>query len=246
VPGLFSPQEEPPDERPPERASEPRPAYASQPRNPSRNALSARESERAAAFVPSALEERSRVLAQFQALYVLTEEGGDLVVVDQHAASERVEYERLKKALREEKQPAVQALLIPILWNVSLSQAGLLKGRLETLRRLGFLVEEFGEKTFRVTEAPAAVPEGRLQAALNEILAGLEKPGTDPLPLDERILITTACHAAVRAGDLLSSQELAEILKQLSTCENPHTCPHGRPTSLRISRTELDRKFGRT
>ncbi len=186
-----------------------------------------------------------RVLAQFSALYVLAEQTDSLLIVDQHAAAERVLYERFRKALAEHRKPATQPLLIPLLWNVSLSQAETLKDHLETFRTLGFGIELFGETTFRVSETPALVEESRLLEALEGALAALEQKN-DPLLSSEDAIAHAACRAAIKANDRLSASELTELLRQLSECENPHTCPHGRPVSLAFSRAELDKKFGRT
>lgn len=186
-----------------------------------------------------------RVLSQFHALYVIAQQGENLLIVDQHAAAERILYEQFKAALSQNRFVPTQPLLIPLLWNVSLSQAELLKSHSETLQKLGFILELFGEKTFRVIEAPALIPELELKAVMDEILSSLENEKNPSLAVEEKIM-HAACRAAIKANDPLSNQELSELLEQLSRCSNPHTCPHGRPTTLTISRQELDKKFGRT
>ncbi len=192
-----------------------------------------------------AINDAPRVLCQFSALYVLAEHNDSLLIVDQHAAAERVLYERFRAALATRKKPAAQPLLIPLLWNVSLSQAEALKGHLETFRALGFAIEPFGETTFRVTETPSLVEQSRLLEALDGALAALENRN-DPLLSSEDAIAHAACRAAIKANDRLSPRELSELLRQLSECENPHTCPHGRPVALTYTRAELDKKFGRT
>src|SRR5581483_1853805 len=124
------------------------------------------------------------------------------------------------------------------------TEAEIVEGQLETFRKLGYAIESFGERTFRVAEAPAIIPETELKDTLDAILRSLEDRGT-ALAADEKILIMSACRAAVKANDRLSVQELSGLLDHLSGCDNPHTCPHGRPTTIRISRQELDKKFGR-
>jgi DNA mismatch repair protein MutL len=185
-----------------------------------------------------------RVLAQFHALYIVAEDDQGLVLVDQHAASERILYERLKKAALSEESVPTQPLLIPVLWELSRPEAEVVQSQLETFRKLGYLIEAFGEKTFRVTEAPAIIPEPELKDTLDAILRSLEDRGS-AVTADEKILMMSACRAAVKANDRLSVKELSELLVHLSGCDNPHTCPHGRPTTVRISRQELDKKFGR-
>jgi len=207
------------------------------------NAGTAALEESVKTFVPA---EKPKVLAQFNALYVIAEEGENLVIIDQHAASERVFYEKYRNAYASGRSVPAQALLIPFLWNVTHAQAEILKSCLKDFRGLGYALEEFGEKTFRVTETPAILPETELKNTLDEILLALENSGSATLPVDEKIISTSACRAAIKANDRLSVKELSELLEQLSACSNPHTCPHGRPTTVKISRRELDKKFGRT
>lgn len=195
-------------------------------------------------LVQTAFQTQTKALCQFDALYIVAEREGGLLIVDQHAASERVVYERLLDSYKSEGQLPSQPLLIPHLWNVSLPQAELLRERLSALEKLGMILEEFGERTFRLTEAPAGIPEENLQSVLDEILKSLEEE-KDPQIFEERQIIRTACHSAVRAGDRLSKPELDKILEELAHSQNPHTCPHGRPTTLTLSRSELEKKFGR-
>lgn len=186
-----------------------------------------------------------RVLAQFSALYIIAEQGENLVIVDQHAAAERVLYERFRAALTGGQEISAQPLLIPLLWNVSLSQAEILRGQLATFQKLGFAIEPFGETTFRVSEIPALVEESELRGALDATLKALEDD-SDPLLTSDHKIAHMACRAAIKANDRLSNRELSDLLVQLSKCDNPHTCPHGRPITLTLSRPELDKKFGRT
>lgn len=188
-------------------------------------------------------KEDTHVLCQFNALYVIAQRADDLLIVDQHAAAERVLYERLKDSLKEGGVPS-QALLIPYLWNVSLSDAQALRGRILELKNLGYILQEFGETTFRVTEAPAGFPEKDLGDALDELLAALASE-KEPEAFKEAQIIRTACRSAVKANERLDNSTLAKILRDLEACQNPHTCPHGRPTTLVLSRAELDKRFGR-
>lgn len=186
-----------------------------------------------------------RILTQFHSLYIIAEQGENLLIVDQHAAAERILYEKFRNELLSEKGVATQPLLIPFMWNVTFSQAELLKHHIPTLQKLGFILETFGEKTFRITEAPAVIPEAHLKNILDNILSCLEDDKQPALTAEEKIM-HSACRAAVKANDHLSHKELSQLLDDLSRCSNPHTCPHGRPTTLVIARQELDKKFGRT
>lgn len=185
-----------------------------------------------------------KVLAQFQSLYILAEKDHHLIIIDQHAAAERVLYEKFKKCLSKGLPVPTQALLLPLLWNVSSPQAELIRSNLEPLRKLGFFIDDFGEKTFRIQEAPALIPEAELQNGLDEILASLEKELEPSFTAEEKIM-HAACRLAIKANEALSNQELSKLLQELELCSNPHTCPHGRPITLTISKQELDKKFGR-
>ena len=186
----------------------------------------------------------ARTLCQLESIYIVAEKEGGLVIVDQHAASERVVYERLLSQFRSGGKLPAQPLLIPYLWNVSLEHAEALRAHLPELENLGMIFEEFGERTFRLMEAPAGLNENDVQSMLDEILVSLETD-KNPQIFSERQIIRTACHSAVRAGERLANSELDKILNDLALCENPHTCPHGRPTTLTLPRAELDKKFGR-
>ncbi|OGR82021.1 MAG: hypothetical protein A2902_02350 [Elusimicrobia bacterium RIFCSPLOWO2_01_FULL_64_13] len=191
------------------------------------------------------LSDPPRVMSQFQSLYILAEQAGDLLIVDQHAAAERVLYEEFRKAVVSGEPPAAQKLLIPVVWNVTASQAAALRGTLEAFAKLGFRLEEFGPTAFRISEAPASLSENGLGAALDEAVAALEFE-RDPLGTPEEKIMSAACRAAVKANDRLSPRELEALLRELALCENPHTCPHGRPVRLVLTRQELDKRFGRT
>ena len=247
APRMFSdaPERVPP---PAQRVAEPRPSYTAQPPQvfpELQKTVQAALPAAAPMELPSPAAPRPpRVLAQLHALYILAEDDQGLVLVDQHAASERILYERLKKAALSDETVPAQPLLLPVLWSLNRAEAEIVEGQLGTFGKLGYRIEPFGERTFRVAEAPAIIPEPELKDTLDAILRSLEDRGT-ALAADEKILMMSACRAAVKANDRLSVKELSELVQHLSTCDNPHTCPHGRPTTVRITRLELDKKFGR-
>ncbi|MBI2118414.1 MAG: DNA mismatch repair endonuclease MutL [Elusimicrobia bacterium] len=191
------------------------------------------------------IKQPTKVLAQFHSLYILAEQDHHLIIIDQHAAAERILYEKFKQCLSKGLPVPTQVLLLPLLWNLSLPQAELVRGTLESLRKLGFFIEEFGEKTFRIQEAPAMIPESELQKSLDEILSSLEKEQEPNYTVEEKIM-HAACRSAIKANQTLSHPELSKLLAELELCGNRHTCPHGRPITLTISKQELDKKFGRT
>ncbi len=187
-----------------------------------------------------------RVIGQIHNTYIICESGEDLVLVDQHAAHERILFEQLKTAA-EGKLPAVQNLLLPEMMDLGYKEAAILDQLLPELNRFGLVIEPFGGRTYAVKSAPALIADqamGPLVQALIDRLAdigftqGLEKI------LDEcRILM--ACHGALRAHQRLSEKEMTALIRQLTRCENPAYCPHGRPVWIRWSKTALEKLFKR-
>ena len=188
----------------------------------------------------------ARYLGQFQRLYLLLEQETDFIIMDQHAAAERVHYERLL-AKPSGAPVARQALLSPLLWDVSIAQADIVRSYLGDFDALGFTLEPFGTTTFALKEWPAALPDSRkARVFLEETVEALaaERP-TDKVRIHHEIAARAACRAAIMAGDPISPPEVARLLSDLAACERPMTCPHGRPTVIRLSRDELDRRFKR-
>ncbi len=185
------------------------------------------------------------LLGCIQALYWVAESDDGLVLVDQHAASERVLYE----ALLREGTLARQTLVEPVPLRLTGGQRESLRIHSEAVRASGFDVEEFGPETYLVR----AVPSYRGRRARPEALAGLLEELADggrPTTTDglrERTAATIACHAAIRAGDVVDPEELRRVLQALyGLPESSYSCPHGRPILLRFSRSRLDRWFLRT
>ena len=188
-----------------------------------------------------------RYLGQFQRVYLLFELGEELILVDQHAAAERVLYERLLAQVST-RQVTRQRLLSPLIWDVTPAQAETMRSYLSELAAMGFLLEEFGPRSFALKEWPAVLP-GTKQAKrfLEETLEGFqnEKP-TSRTEIQHQIAARAACRAAVMASDAMASREVTQLLEDLSSCEHPMTCPHGRPTHIRLTLAELHRRFRRT
>jgi DNA mismatch repair protein MutL len=167
-----------------------------------------------------------------------------MYLVDQHAAHERVTYERLM-ALRGAGALERQGLLIPQTVELPPAAHALLLGNADALDEWGFTIEDFGA-SLRVRAVPTGLRDGDLAAALLEVadhLAG--RGGSTPEDWREAMLTTLACHSSVRAGQTLSLEEMRELIGQLERCESPRTCPHGRPTMIMLSTTQLERQFGR-
>jgi DNA mismatch repair protein MutL len=185
-----------------------------------------------------------RVVGQVAQTYIVAESPDGMVLIDQHAAHERVTYERLMTQ-RASQAFDQQGLLIPQTLDLPPAAHTLLLGNAELLNQWGFAIEEFG-MSLRVRSVPAGLRENTLSAALLEVAEHLHgRGGSTPEDWREAMLTTLACHSSVRAGQTLSFEEMRQLLTQLEQCAAPRTCPHGRPTMILVSSTQLERQFGR-
>ncbi len=206
-------------------------------------------SEEGAAPAPAAVRRRNlpllRVVGQVGATYIVAEGPSGLYLIDQHAAHERILYERFV-AEHSAHAVATQELLEAIAIEVLPEQMALIEENLNVLHAVGFLVEPFGRNAVRLRGIPALVaggdPVSVLLAVLGEIECG-EMP-TDAT-VEEKLIARVCKQAAVKAGQVLSYAEMEALIRQLEACQSPRTCPHGRPTMLHLSAEELARQFGR-
>ncbi|HUF37078.1 MAG TPA: DNA mismatch repair endonuclease MutL [Anaerolineales bacterium] len=185
-----------------------------------------------------------RLIGQIASAYLVAEGPDGLYLIDQHAAHERVLFERLMGQRRGEI--ASQALLAPEAIDLPPHQSGLVAGQLETLAGLGFEVEQFGGHTFLVRALPALLAGLSPDAALRVLVEDFEEDET-PLGAEQeaRIIARVCKRAAVKAGQVLSTAEQEALLRDLERCDSPRTCPHGRPTMIHLSVDLLERQFGR-
>ena len=181
-----------------------------------------------------------RVIGQAMASYIVAEGPDGLYLIDQHAAHERILFEKVKEQ-RGRQSPEVQGLLEPVTFEVSPREEEVLKSHHDDLTGLGFTLEPFGNRTYLVRAVPALVGKGDWPDVLREVLDGAEGR-TD---WSERAAISLACHGAVRAGQSLSDDAMHELVRQLEKTLSPHTCPHGRPTLIHLSAGQLSKEFGR-
>ncbi|HEY3341830.1 MAG TPA: DNA mismatch repair endonuclease MutL [Anaerolineae bacterium] len=186
-----------------------------------------------------------RILGQLAASYIIAEGPEGLYLIDQHAAHERIMYERMLAA-RERGATASQALLDPAPVDVPAESAHLLEGSLTALHELGFEIDHFGGNTFLVRAVPAEMIQDDIAAALREIVADLEM-GDAPLAKDieARVARRVCKRMAIKAGRVLTYAEMAALVRDLEACDSPRTCPHGRPTMIQIGVPQLEREFGR-
>ena len=175
--------------------------------------------------------------------YLVAESPGAVVLVDQHAAHERVLFDRIVRRL-EQKQPSSQLLLIPHILDVTPGQVAAFQEHEPWLQTLGFEGERFGPHTIRILAAPADMPEGRVERVLDLILTDLLGERTPDGRLRETAALL-ACHSAVRFGDTMTTESARQLLSLLAMTEDPISCPHGRPTTLILPDDQLRRLFKR-
>lgn len=186
------------------------------------------------------------VLGQILGCYLVCASSDGLALIDQHAAHERVAFERLRRELHN-GIAQTQSLLIPQTLELGAGEIALLEKKLALLQRLGYLVESLGPESYAITAVPAFLPEGDYRPALRRMIAELaEVEDSDKVRqhLEER-LATIACHSVIRANRKLEMSEMRALLRELDRTEFATQCPHGRPVLLRFSRDELDRMFKR-
>jgi len=186
-----------------------------------------------------------RLIGQIGATYIVAEGPDGLYLVDQHAAHERILFEKLMLQHVMKNIPA-QTLLTPAVVTLPPQSAGLLLSQLPVLQHFGFDVEEFGPNTFQVRAIPALFMGSDPSAALRALVEDFEE---DETPLQNEIeakLVARVCkRMAVKAGQALSSEEQRTLLNDLEACDSPRSCPHGRPTMIHLSVDMLERQFGR-
>lgn len=184
-----------------------------------------------------------RVVGQVLGVYIVAEGPDGLYLIDQHAAHERVRYDTVIKQ-REQRKPEIQGLLEPVTFELSPRQDVILKASLSQLADFGYTIEPFGDRTYLVRAVPAMVAKEDWTKILKELLDSLA--GEEKSRWEEKIVASIACHGAVKRGKVLSDEEMRALVRQLEQTANPHTCPHGRPTVIRLSAAQLEREFGRS
>lgn len=181
-------------------------------------------------------------------LYVVLESDRGLVLLDQHAAHERILFEQMLTRVEQSGQAPSQRLLLPETLELSIRDATFLRQQIEVLTRLGVSLSEFGERTFLLDALPPFVKVSDARRFALELVDELKGAGEDvnAARLGEQVVAKTVCRHAVKANDPLTDKELANLIEDLRRCAMPYTCPHGRPTLIEMSWRELERKFGRT
>jgi DNA mismatch repair protein MutL len=183
-------------------------------------------------------------VAQLKGIYILAENRDGLVVVDMHAAHERIVYERMKQNAAEENVIA-QPLLVPLSFNVSRAEADLVEEQGETFRHLGFEVERLGPEQVRLRAVPALLRHADSEQLLRDVLADFAEHGSSERigEFHNEMLSTMACHASVRANRRLTLAEMNALLRDIEHTERSGQCNHGRPTWKQLSLAQLDGFF---
>jgi len=184
-----------------------------------------------------------RVLGQLANTYIIAEGPNGLYLIDQHAAHERILYDRIS-AQWAQKEVEVQGLLQPITIELSPREEETLRASKEFLVEFGFTIEPFGNRSYVIRAIPALMARVNIIEIISALLDNLaSKEG--PNPWEEKIAQSLACHGAIRAGQQLSNEEMRELIKQLEQTKQPRACPHGRPTMIHLSSHQLEKEFGR-
>lgn len=184
-----------------------------------------------------------RVLGQIKAAYIAAEGPDGMYLIDQHAAHERVLFDRIKNEARA-GSPSVQGLMEPVTVDLTPEQWEVVESRRSNVIGLGFHIEDFGGGTSVLRGVPAVIGSEDPASSLRDVL-DLMSEGGGYESWDERAAYSLACHGAIRAGKTLTIQETEDLVRQLEQCSQPHTCPHGRPTMIHLSAARLEEEFGR-
>jgi DNA mismatch repair protein MutL len=184
-----------------------------------------------------------RVLGQLANTYIIAEGPDGLYLIDQHAAHERILYDRIL-AQWSQREIEVQGLLQPITIEFSPREEETLRASKEFLAEFGFAIEPFGNRSYLIRTIPALVARANIIEIISALLDSLASKDS-PNPWEEQIAQSLACHGAIRAGQQLSNEEMRELIKQLEQTKQPRACPHGRPTMIHLNSHQLEKEFGR-
>ena len=211
------------------------------------SALEPEPARPAAAPTPSPRPEADfRILGVLGRLYILMENTDGLVLVDQHAAHERILFEELRRRMETQGVPA-QRLLMPVTMQLAPRDSDWVAQNLGTFQKMGIGIEAFGPGTWKLDALPQFLKGSDPAPIFREIIDELRQTSatTSRMRLGEDVIATTVCRHAVKAHDVLREPEMVRLIQDLLRCELPYCCPHGRPTMIQISYGELERKFGR-
>ena len=193
---------------------------------------------------PAVAAEDVTVLGQLSATYIVVQHGEDLLLVDQHRAAERVIFERL---IAQPRRIARQLLAVPVTLELAPEEAAAVEDHRELLGEMGFELEQFGGGSYILRSVPAQLTHGNPQEIMQGIIAELAEWQTSSEMVDRReaMLATVSCHAAVKAGQRLSAEEMQQLVADLLRTQTPAVCPHGDPVIVTMDAGQISRKFHR-
>lgn len=186
-----------------------------------------------------------RVAGQIFSTYILVERGDEMLIIDQHAAHERLKYEQLKKRL-DENGVQSQGILVPAVVNMSATEYSVYTEHAAVFQDMGFAAEDFGENCVIVRAVPQGTENADVAQVVLEMLTQLEQSKSEIITqTQERLLYTIACKSAVKANHDLSMQEMEALVRDVFALENINTCPHGRPIIVAMTKKEVEKEFKR-
>jgi DNA mismatch repair protein MutL len=193
-----------------------------------------------------AAQRQFQIIGVLNKLYVLMENADGLVLVDQHAAHERILFEELRRRMEEQGVPT-QKLLLPQTFDVPPRDADWIERNISILQKMGIGIESFGPGTFKIDSLPGFLSVSDPAQFMRKVIDDLKSAGnsTSSMRLGEEMIAKTVCRHAIKANDPLRYPEIEKLIRDLLECDLPYCCPHGRPTMIQISLTELEKKFGR-
>ena len=178
--------------------------------------------------------------------YLVIEMKDEIYIIDQHAAHERVMYEKVKKNFYNNMEKDSQIMLLPDIIELSHKERAIVKENTDLFKKAGFIIEEFGDNTIRLIGVPSLCMELDTKELFLEILDEIDTVAiTAKQEKEDKFISTIACKAAVKANMKLTNEEVDTLMRQLLVLPNPFTCPHGRPTAIKMTRYDIERKFNR-
>ncbi|MEG2972557.1 MAG: DNA mismatch repair endonuclease MutL [Clostridium sp.] len=185
-----------------------------------------------------------RIVGQIGLTFIIAEGNDGMYIIDQHAAHERIFYEKYQSEF-EKFSIKSQPLLVPLVETLSISEKQIVMANIEMFSRIGFTIEDFGGNAISIREVPLLYGNPSSKELFNEILDDVSMLSDKKSSCIDKIIYSMACRSAVKAGDSLKEVEIEVLLNNLSKCNSPYTCPHGRPTIIKMGLTELEKKFKR-
>jgi DNA mismatch repair protein MutL len=187
-----------------------------------------------------------KIIGTVFSTYIIVEFNNEMYIIDQHAAHERVMYEKLKKRM-DLGESISQMLFIPEVIELTHKEIDMIEQNRQAIAKFGFTFENFGNQTIKVNSVPLGSYKGSVKELFLEVVDGLQELSKkEGIEKEDGMLYRIACKSAVKANAGLSKEEISALLKSMESVENPYTCPHGRPTTIKMSQKEIEKRFLRT